>query len=376
MRGEMKAHSSDGRLTNGLLLNGVWKDYYDIIVTASESERLAEERIAFLMEDRDSMAIERFNLLQQWFINISSLTTVETNHLEAKQIIDQIRSEKEGLESRCSALEAQRDWLERQRRELRGQLTTMSATADLQRIELAEGENQLVLEKNENKCLLELTYKRDETIDALLNRITRSDEEVEILSKSLSTKDRQFQTLLKERNRLKEELETSTKELARQKKFRLSLQMSNSGTSTSPLSAPRGQTPHLYQRAPGPGRRPITGSPSSPEQYTDDELHTSLFESDDAQSPSPSFGTPPSFNKGSATKNCIASVSRNLSMTDYQSSPHDVAVQLPDAEPNIGVRDKIYRSIIKKLQNELTAARNQLNEKPSARSNSFRVPCK
>lgn len=47
---------TEGRLGNGLKLNGVWKDYYDIIMAANENERYSNEVIRFLSEDKDSLA--------------------------------------------------------------------------------------------------------------------------------------------------------------------------------------------------------------------------------------------------------------------------------------------------------------------------------
>ena len=95
---------------NGVILNGVWKDYYDVIVAANEKEKLSDEIIGMLNEERDSLSYERKLLLEQWHHNLSSLTQIETNHLQVQQVLDYVRNEKASLATHCKAVEASRDW--------------------------------------------------------------------------------------------------------------------------------------------------------------------------------------------------------------------------------------------------------------------------
>ena len=364
--------TADGRLSNGILLNGVWRDYYDIIVSANELERHSSEMMGFLGEDRDSMAAERSILLQKWRQNMSSLTNVETNHLEAQEILEQIRIEKYGLEMRCSSLETQRDWLDRQRHELRGVLTSMSQATDALEMKLKEEENQLRIEKSENNCLLEITYKRESTIESLEKKLSKYEEENDVLQRSLSTKDRQFQTLLKERNRLKDELETAMKDLARGKRsYRQSQAANYSKPLTAAFTPPSPQSISLNQLM-------SNRSPISPEACTDDEHTFTPVDESHAPDDRNMFNSPISLSKSCASLNNgnqdVASsgfLIRNLHISDYNETQ-----MVPENEPNFEIRDKIYRSVIKKLQNELNAARNatQKNSAPPRAASSAKIP--
>ena len=367
MKDKIKLQATDGRLANGILLNGVWRDYYDIIVSANELERYSEDRIGFLTEDRDSLAMERTILLEQWRINISSLTGIETNQLEATQIIDQIRIEKSNLEGRCSSLEAQRDWLDKQRRELSKELAAMSDSMDFITAKLKREENELRIEKIENKCLQELTYRRDEMIEFLQTRISKSDEEIEVLAKSISAKDRQFQAILKERNRLKDELEVSRKETARGRRF------PNSSQSFKASQTPLAGRPPMLLRSDFLVEERPSKLLASPDHGTDDDTQT--LKSDVRSSPL--SGSSTSVDKENVCDGFRECLERNplFSDCDLQHSTiadGNISVVLPDNEPSFDVRDRIYRSVIKKLQNELKVVRNQALEIASTKSKFYR----
>lgn len=354
MKSKTKLQSSDGRLANGILLNGVWRDYYDIIVSANELEQNSNDRIGFLTEDRDSLAIERDILLKEWRVNISSLTSVATNQLEATQIIDQIRVEKSNLERRCSSLDAQRDWLEKQRHELSKQLIAMSASIDSVSMKLNQVENELHAEKDESRCLLDLNYRRDEMIESLQKQLVKSDERAEVLGRSVVTKDRQLQALLKERNRLKDDVKEVQRELARGRKLPNHLQFCT--TPHSPSTSVLSSVHHTVTTK----KHQSFKSATTPNYSTDDEARTP----ESGEKSAACLDSPASVPGESTCDGSRESIVRNLSFTDHESqhalcAPNDVALTRAASEPNFDIRDKIYRSIIKKLQNELKVARIQ-----------------
>jgi hypothetical protein len=332
------------RLSNGILLNGVWKDYYDIIVAANEKEKRMDEVFHFLSEDRDSLARERCTLLTNFRCSISSLTSVETNHLKAQQIIDHIRIEKEELIIRCQSLEAQRDWLDKQRLEHFRNQNSMEEVINLLELKIKEGESRHCIDKDEINCLLDLTYNRDEKIDALERKGTRQDQELAVLGKSLTTKDKQFQTLLKERDRLKDELERFRKELLKNKRFHYDTKV----TFDEKYSSPNNLKNLLRQER-------FVKSPLSPEDSDDtDEMHTTN-ESDFLMSPS-----------------SINSTEKKLSSNKVQSSIMEEGLDLTSllisecGPSNLEVKDKVYRSVIRKLQKELSSVRSStLKSHPS-----------
>lgn len=336
------------RLSNGILLNGVWKDYYDIIVAANEKEKYMDEVFQFLSEDRDSLARERCTLLTNFRCSVSSLTNVETNHLKAQQIIDHVRIEKEELIIRCQSLEAQRDWLDQQRLEHFKNQSSMGDVINLLELKLKEGESRHCVDKDEINCLLDLTYNRDEKIEALEKKGIRQDQELAVLGKSLITKDKQFQTLLKERDRLKDELDRSQKELFKNKRFHHNTKI----TFTEKYSSPNNLKNLLRQDT-------FLKSPLSPEESDDDDGMHTTNEFDFLMSPSPIKSTE---NKLSSYKVQSNILEESLDLT---------SLLISESRPsNLEVKDKVYRSVIRKLQKELTAVRSSTQKSYTSDQNS------
>ena len=330
---------SDGRLPNGLLLNGVWRDYYEIIFAANERERQSDEIIKFAAEDRDSLVFERFVLLKDLYENISSLTTVSTKHLQSQQIIDQVRIEKETLEGKCKSLEAQRDWLDAQRNNLLAEKSSMSNAIVALQTELKLAVKEFHDEKTENKSLLELVYRTDESVETLQVSRRRQEEENEILRKSLSTKDHQYQTLLKERDRLKGELQRASNEILKANRFKRNTQLLSATTSQKngrpccPVTPPKHYSGH-----------------QSCGFDTDDEISSPISEADVSK------GSPDVIHRDAshAVMN-LSTAERDLLIDSTASSQ--------TKEGDFDIKDKIYRSIIKKLQKQLDLASQQLTKK-------------
>jgi hypothetical protein len=330
-----------GRLANGILLNGVWRDYYEIIFAANERERQSDEIIKFAAEDRDSLAVERSVLLKDLYENISSLTTASTKHLRSKQIIDQVRIEKETLEGKCKSLEAQRDWLDVQRNNLLAEASSMSNVIVALETKLKMAVKEFHDEKTENKSLLELIYKRDESIEALQDSRRKQEEENEILRKSLSTKDHQYQTLLRERDRLKGELHRVSNEILIANRFKRNTQLSftpplqRNGRPYCPVTPPKHNSGHR-----------------SLEFDTDDEISSPMSEADVSK------GSPDTLHRDAPP----TAVSFSTAEHDLLS---DVTTSSQIKEGHFDIKDKIYRSIIKKLQKQLDLTQQQLTKKAS-----------
>lgn len=328
--------AGDGRLANGLLLNGVWRDYYEIISAANERERQSDEIIRLSAEDRDSLLVERSVLFKDLRDNISSLTTVSTKSLRSQQIIDQVRTEKEILQGKCKSLETQRDWLDIQRNNLLVEVSSMSNAIVALETKLITAVKEYQDEKIENKSLLELMYKTDETVEALQDSRRKQEEENVVLRKSLSTKDHQYQTLLKERDRLKGELQRASNEISKANRFRRNAITS----STTPLQK-SGRlnipvTPPKYS----PGLR-------SPDLDTDDEMSSPISDENVSK------GSP-----GNVHPNTPHAVMKNLSATENDFL-NDLSAVPQVKESDVDIKDKIYRSIIKKLQKQLNLLQSQ-----------------
>ena len=372
---------------HGVILNGVWKDYYDVIVAANEKEKLSDEIIGMLNEDRDSLSHERKLLLAQWHHNLSSLTQVETNHLQVQQVLEYVRNEKASLATHCHGLEAQRDWLEQQRLDLRHQEEFHNKIIATLETKIGEYERIVVCEKHENTSLLEITYRRDEMIESLQRKLLRREDDISVLKKSITTKDRQFQILLKERNRLRDELDILDKELKRGRRYPHTKE-ENPPPLPSPIEI--GPTfPHFQHRM-TPAVAKLASILSSADR-TDGEENDSYDERGDRDRDHRSLhqtspGTPSSHSNPNLTtplhttsmnrSGCSSSgmtdcstVSFLQSGTTHESSPSssssssvvaDLSLLLLGPEGitgTIDMKDKIYRSAIKKLQGELCLAK-------------------
>ncbi len=195
----------------GMKYGGVWKDFHEKIQLAEANKERAEKLLSEVTKQRDELQIQKDDLLYKFRDSVASLTDYETNHMEAKQILERVRHEKKELVSRCLSLETQRDWLEKQNKEHR-LITAELNTALVQcNDRVKELEQRLSDEQKETKTLGGIVYKRDEGIEVYQNQLKIKKEELLVLHKSLSTKDKQFQALLKERNRLRDEVDSSQK---------------------------------------------------------------------------------------------------------------------------------------------------------------------
>lgn len=328
-------------------LKGVWRDYHDIIVKADEKQRISDEIIGFAAEDRNSMAFERLSLLAIWRDNLSSLTSVVTSNFRAQQIMDQVRIEKENLEAQLRSLVVQRDLLSEEVKNLNMQLALRTQSLDDTVANLKNIESALRIEKHENNTLSKLSQRSNATIEVLNERHYKQEINFEILKKSISTKDSQIQTLSKERNRQKEDLERATKHLAITKRFQKESQPSENVApgDAGGLHPPSGFEIECFGRLPSPHSTPSAEYRAAITQQSNSVTSKKIHLSDQSQRVSV------------------------LNGADVLTSPtpalHDHC-NLVCEESTVDMKDKIYRSIIKKLRNQLAVAESKLNTSASS----------
>jgi hypothetical protein len=195
---------------------GVWADFHENIKAAEESKKIAEQQLLIVIGQRDALQVEKDDLLFKFRDNVASLTDSETNHLEAKQILEHIRQERQELISRCLSLDTQREWLEKQNKEFRSSNGQLNDALVLSEQRVKELESKLSEEQHEAKILGDIVFKRDEVVEGYQKQLRGKQEELDVLQKSLLTKDRQMMALVKERNRLRDEGAAQAKAL---KKF-------------------------------------------------------------------------------------------------------------------------------------------------------------
>jgi predicted site-specific integrase-resolvase len=329
-------------------LKGVWRDYHDIIVKADEKQRLSDEMTGFAAEDRDSMAFERLSLLAVWRDNVSSLTRVVTSNLRAQQIVDQVRIEKENLEAEFRSLEAQRDLLSEEVKNLKMQLALRAQSLDDTVGNLKNIESSLRIEKHKNNTLRKISERSNATIEVLNERLYKQEINFEILKKSISTKDSQIQTLSKERNRQKEDLQRTVKYLATTKRFLKGSQPSENAApgNAGGLYPPSGFEIECFGRLPCPQSTPSAEYNSEAiTQQSNSGTSKEIYLSDHSQ-------------RVSVLNEVVVFTSPTPALHDH--------CNLVCEESTVDMKDKIYRSIIKKLRNQLAVAESKLNASASS----------
>ena len=341
-------------LENGIVLNGVWKDYYDVIIAANENERRTSEIMGFLAEDRDSMAIERQTLIISWNRDVSSLTQVSTKQMKSQQLIKHIRHEKQELETKCRDIESQLRHLEGKHYILNNQYDIASNNIHETSIKVNELERMLSTEKKENETLSELLYGRDESIDCLHNLNRNKDEDINVLKRSIDIKNRQLQVIQKECNRLRDKVETLNKAVERGNRFPLSqrnqLLTTISGKQKSSPTIGGNNDDDTTSRDNTDINSNNVSPMVSPDSINSGETDTSSF--------SLSFRNEQNCSTIETNKNQLKLVSHHEFKMPYENTDHN----------ELDIKDKIYRSAIRKLQKELKTS-HELIQKMETQAN-------
>ena len=181
----------------------------------------------------------------------------------------------------------------------------------------------------------------------LNERLYKQEINFEILKKSISTKDSQIQTLSNERNQQKENLERTVKNLAITKRFPRGSQPSENAApgNAGGLHPPSGFEIECFGRFLCPESTPSA-------EYS---------EAINQQSKS---GTSKDLHSADHSKRVSVLNEVNV-LTSPTPALHDHC-NLVCEESTVDMKDKIYRSIIKKLRNQLAVAESQLNASPSS----------
>jgi hypothetical protein len=193
---------------------GIWQEFHDRIVTAESNLKVVESERDAALAQRDALNIEVMQLQQKYRNNVASLTLAETDHLEARQIFEQVRAEHHDLSRRCLAAEAHTVWLDeqlRQQKALRG-IKEEEIQALNYRVEQMIGEMGELCKSLASSQ--ETVIYKGKDIATLLEAAKIKSDELLVLTRSAHSKDKQIALLVKERNGLKDELEKAQRSLA------------------------------------------------------------------------------------------------------------------------------------------------------------------
>jgi len=198
--------------SNQLKLGGIWKDLYIRLHSLEETCKQQEEIIGFISEDRDSLFHERCETLYKFKHNAQELSSTALSHLEAKEIIKIIKHEKEIVDNKLTALESQREWLEKEIKNYKAVIAGKDSTIISNNVAIGELSQSVADQLEESKVLQDIVYNKDEIIESLKNKLNNKEEENEVLRRSIAAKEKQFAALLKDRDRIKSDYDNLKKQ--------------------------------------------------------------------------------------------------------------------------------------------------------------------
>ena len=195
-----------------LRLGGIWKDLYVRLHSLEETCKQQEEIIGFITEDRDSLFNGRCEALNKFKQNAQELSSTALSHLEAKEIIKIIKHEKDIVDNKLTALESQREWLEKEIKNYKSIIASKDSMIVANNVTIGELSQSVEDQLEENKVLQDIVYNRDETIENVKNKLVNKEEEIEVLRRSIAAKEKQFAALLKDRERIRTEFDSLKKQ--------------------------------------------------------------------------------------------------------------------------------------------------------------------
>lgn len=185
---------------------GLWKDVYEeLLQTRSMNQRLQEENARLQvactrLQDENSQVLSRFKG------TLCSLTETESFHLEALQVLEQIRLEKEVLLSRVIAYESHQQWLEKQHSALQLEHTVLQTKRDTLEQQLLSTEHDLRIVQHQLHDLETLVKTHETEFTRVQVLLQESVSAQEALQRAYNAKNTRFAALVKEKQQLQDQL--------------------------------------------------------------------------------------------------------------------------------------------------------------------------
>lgn len=193
---------------------GVWLEFHERVAFAEEQLKIAHEERVAVQKERDDLLLANASLEDKFKSSIESLTHTESNHLEARQIVEQVREEHKDLSRRCLAAEAHTEWLEDQLKQQKALRLLKDEEISSLQFRIENLKSSQTETDSANQTLKDLVATRDNEIVRLKAALKSRDEEVVIMGRSNHTKDKQLAQVVRERNALKDDLEATQRSLA------------------------------------------------------------------------------------------------------------------------------------------------------------------
>jgi hypothetical protein len=260
----------EGATTNSedyaIRFGGIWLEFHERIVAAESTLNTALAERDAARAERDAIHSHKIELEEKFKRSIASLTRTETDHLEARQIMDQVREEHADLSRRCLAAEAHTEWLEDKLKQLKvnNSIKDEEVQAVMFRVEKLKA--ALCERESTMEGLQKVIADRDAEIATCRNTIRSRDEEMLVLTRSAHSKDKQIALLVKERNALQEDLQKTQRSLAllRRTESTVKRKMTSDKTTTVDSTPAQAHTPQRAGKTPQTGTALRDGSISTP----------------------------------------------------------------------------------------------------------------
>ena len=354
-------------LENGIQLGGVFRDYHErVSKLESENARLVEENDK-LVSENELRLTENEELQNEFKRSASSLTREQSSHMAALDILNQARSDKDDMERKFASALTDCALKDEQLAAYKAEIGSFREALDVSTTKLMSTEQLLGEEREENVALTAIIDARDESIEELRNKVAEREEEIKVLQHSLAAKDKQLISVCRDRDRLKDRIEAAkaTMQPAQRAAF--------DRTSSGKLLAPPSSAAKVVERVMGVASSSSFSGKDAKTARKKDQHHQRRVPLGTRSTNSSGEG-PPSQHGGAAKRTTAAvGVGSKFGEEKYRerdgaeeqekeqgkdkgSANLDLDLDLDDLQ-GFSVRERMLRGIIRRLRQELAAAK-------------------
>jgi hypothetical protein len=237
---------------------GLWCDVYEQLQAAQDAQQRQQAELERLRDERDELRRQFDEVNGRFRGALCSLTETESSHLETRQVLEQLRAEKEALQSRVVAYESHQQWLERQGQRLQDAQQRLAAdnAALAQRAQAAERDAdalraQLVARDG-------AAQRHEAELERVQQLLSASEAAQDTLRRALATKTGRCQRQLREQRALSDQVAALTAQLGASRPLRAA---PSSSSARRASSTPRGA--HQSPQTPPPPPPPQTAAGDS-----------------------------------------------------------------------------------------------------------------
>lgn len=229
---------------------GLWRDVHEQLQAAQDAQRRQLAELARLSAERDELQRQFDEVNGRFRGALCSLTETESSHLETRQVLEQLRAEKEALQSRVVAYESHQQWLERQGQRLQDAQQRLAAdnAALTQRAQAAEREVDAL--RAQLVARDAAAQRQEAELERVQQLLSASEAAQDTLRRALAAKTGRCQRQLREQRALSDQVAALTAQLGASRPLRAAPSSSSARRASS--------TPRCTHRTPQAPQTPQT----------------------------------------------------------------------------------------------------------------------